>query len=82
MTSAQTITIFCSVLNEFKNLEIFLEAHAWADEIVVFDSGSTDGSIELCKSYGCVVIPNDLSGNHNQRTAIGIARAKSNWIVK
>lgn len=47
MKERKTIAIFGSVLNEQKNLEIFLEKHKWADEIIILDSGSTDGSVDF-----------------------------------
>ena len=37
--------------DERDNIEQCLKSLSWADEIVVVDSFSTDGTAELCKKY-------------------------------
>ncbi|MFA7122627.1 MAG: glycosyltransferase family 2 protein [Candidatus Delongbacteria bacterium] len=39
--------------NEEKNIKRCLESVRWADEIIVVDSGSTDKTVGICKSYDC-----------------------------
>ncbi len=47
------ITFIVPVYNEIKRIGAVLEhALQWADEIVVVDKGSTDGTIEVCRSHG------------------------------
>jgi glycosyltransferase involved in cell wall biosynthesis len=41
--------------NESANLGRTLESVAWADEIVVLDSGSTDNTVEIARQYGAKV---------------------------
>jgi len=51
------ISILIPTRNEIRNLRACLDAiHGWADEIVVVDSGSTDGTIELAESFDARVV--------------------------
>jgi glycosyltransferase involved in cell wall biosynthesis len=46
--------------NEARRIEPTLEAvRGWPDEIVVIDSGSTDGTQEICRRLGARVIDGD-----------------------
>ena len=50
------ISVLVPTRNEIRNLSACLEAlQDWADEIVVVDSQSVDGTIELAESCGAVV---------------------------
>lgn len=79
MTMRCTITLFCSSLNEQSNLKVFLEKHKWADEIIILDSGSTDGSVDLCKKYGRKVFFQKLEGNYSRRSAFAVEHAETDW---
>jgi glycosyltransferase involved in cell wall biosynthesis len=50
----------CSVLilthNEAANLPACLDALAWCDDIVVIDSGSSDGTVELARARGARIL--------------------------
>ena len=43
---SEPISVFLITLNEVAHIEQVLERVAWADEVVVLDSGSTDGLSE------------------------------------
>ena len=77
----ETIAVFGSCINEESNLTRFLEHHKWADEIIITDSGSTDGSVALCKKYGRTVFQRPLNANHNERTQYTVSKTKSDWIL-
>lgn len=70
-----------SVLNEAEALDKFLKYHSWADEIIVFDSGSTDRTEEVCKRYACRIVKCSLNGNYNQRAAFILTQTKADWIL-
>ena len=48
----KTLSIAMIAMNEESNLPRTLESVKWADEIVIVDSGSTDRTIEIAKSFG------------------------------
>jgi len=49
------LSILIPIKNEAGNLRRCLEAVAWADEIFVVDSQSTDGSVAIAESFGARV---------------------------
>jgi glycosyltransferase involved in cell wall biosynthesis len=52
---------------------------AFADEYVVVDSGSRDGTVERARRLGCSVYHNPWPGYAKQRN-FGIARARHEWV--
>jgi len=46
-----TLSICVVTKNEEHNIESCLQSVAWADEIIVIDSVSTDRTVELCRKY-------------------------------
>ncbi len=47
------LSVVLIVKNEAANIRRCLEAVAWADEITVLDTGSTDATVEICRAMGC-----------------------------
>jgi glycosyltransferase involved in cell wall biosynthesis len=74
----------CSVtiitLNEEKNLRDCLQSVRWADEVVIVDSGSTDGTLRIAEEFGCKVIHNPWPGMREQKN-IATAAAAGPWIL-
>lgn len=56
-------------LNEEVNLPGCLDSLAWCDDIVVFDSHSTDRTVEIAQSRGCRVVQRNFDDYAAQRTA-------------
>jgi glycosyltransferase involved in cell wall biosynthesis len=50
-----TISILILTKNEQQDLPGCLESVAWSDDIHVFDSGSTDSTLDIAKQYGATV---------------------------
>ncbi|MBI3127309.1 MAG: glycosyltransferase family 2 protein [Candidatus Tectomicrobia bacterium] len=57
-----------------------LESAAWADEIVVVDSGSSDGTQELCRARGAVVLERPWGGYAAQKN-LALGEARHPWVL-
>jgi glycosyltransferase involved in cell wall biosynthesis len=66
--------------NEEANIEEALRSLAWADEIVVVDSGSTDATIETCRRYTENVFQRAWTGFVDQKN-FAAAQASHDWII-
>src|SRR5215212_3315435 len=66
-------------LNEQSNIKAACESVAWADEIVVVDSNSTDATRELAEACGARVINNSWPGFGAQKQ-FAVDQAQHEWI--
>ncbi|HEX8549328.1 MAG TPA: glycosyltransferase family 2 protein, partial [Cytophagaceae bacterium] len=57
-----------------------LEALSWCNEIVVVDSGSTDGTQEICRKLGCKMVDQPFLGYGLQKQK-GIENATHDWVL-
>lgn len=74
------ISVLVLTLNEGKNLESCLEAVSWSDDIVVFDSYSTDRTLEIAKMTGARVIQSKFDNELDHRTASLKLNFKYPWV--
>jgi len=74
-----TVSAIVITLNEEKNIERCLRSVQWMDEIIVFDSFSTDKTIEFAKRFTPHVFQHAYDGDIPQRER-GIAKSTGNWI--
>ncbi len=67
--------------NEAADLEALLAAIAFADEVVVADAGSTDGTADVARRGGARVlaVANDLNFNVNKKAALDACRGA--WLM-
>ena len=67
------VSILVPIKNEAANLERCLRSVAWADEVFVVDSQSTDGSAELAEKLGARVVQFQFGGTWPK---------KKNWALE
>lgn len=66
--------------NAAKVLEPCLESVAFADEILMVDSGSTDGTLELAARHGARVVQKEWLGFGRQKQ-FAVDQAKHDWVL-
>jgi glycosyltransferase involved in cell wall biosynthesis len=74
------ITVVMPVLNESACIRHSLEQLSWADEVIVVDGGSTDGTPELARRCGAQVLVVAGRTIAAQRNA-GTESARNHWIL-
>lgn len=73
------ITVSIITKDEELNIQRCLESVKWANEIIVVDSGSTDRTLEICKSHNCKIIKTEWLG-FGKTKQLGVNAAKHDWI--
>jgi glycosyltransferase involved in cell wall biosynthesis len=79
MTSRNQITAYTLTFNEARQIREVLESVKWADEIIVVDSFSTDGTVEIAREYGAKIISEKFCGFGKLRN-VALDAAKNDWI--
>jgi len=74
------LSVAIVTLNEAENLPRTLASVGWAGEIVVVDSGSTDSTVEIARSFGATVIERAWPGFAAQKN-FAIAQCSGDWIL-
>ncbi|MCB9357027.1 MAG: glycosyltransferase family 2 protein [Calditrichaeota bacterium] len=67
-------------LNEEENLERCLRAVDFCSQVVVVDSGSTDGTLDVAKSYGADIFHRDWTGYADQKN-FAAEKVTQPWIL-
>jgi glycosyltransferase involved in cell wall biosynthesis len=75
-----TLSIAIVTLNEEDNLARTLDSIRFADEIVVVDSGSTDRTVEIARSYGAKVFTESWKGFAKQKNS-AIDMCSGIWVL-
>ena len=66
--------------NEEHNIRRCLESVNWADEIVVYDTGSNDNTIDICREYGCSIHQSANWEGFGKAKHTAVNLAKHDWI--
>jgi glycosyltransferase involved in cell wall biosynthesis len=75
------LTVTVITHNEADHIAAALDSVAWADEVIVVDSGSTDRTVEICRVLGArVVVTDDYPGNGPQKNR-ALDLATGDWIL-
>jgi glycosyltransferase involved in cell wall biosynthesis len=77
------LSIALAVYNEASNIEKCLEAiKSFADEIVMVDGGSTDGTLKIAKNYGVRIIYSDNPPIFHKNKQKALDACNGNWILQ
>jgi glycosyltransferase involved in cell wall biosynthesis len=75
------VTPLILTFNEQANIERTLNRLAWARQVVVVDSGSTDGTLELLKAYPAVRVVNRPFDDHTSQWNFGLDQVTTPWVL-
>ena len=76
------ISVVILTHNEVINIERCLASVSWTDDIVVIDSGSTDGTVELAEKLGARLLFRPFDNFANQRNfALDTGQLKYKWVL-
>jgi len=83
MRARAPITVIFPVLNEEANLPAALESVAWADEIIVVDSGSVDRTPQIASEHRARVVQfkYDGSGPKKKAWALKTLSLHNEWVL-
>ena len=77
----RSLSVVIITYNEEHNIRRCLESlEGIGDEILVVDSGSLDGTAEICRSMGATVIEQDFLGYIEQKN-FATSKAKNDWVL-
>lgn len=74
------ISVFIITKNEEKNIEDCFRSVAWADEIVVVDSGSTDRTGEIVARYTDQFFLNNFTDYSSQKN-LALSKTSGDWVL-
>lgn len=74
------LTVTVITYNESEHIAAALASVAWADEVIVVDSGSTDGTAEIARASASRVIVRDWPGYSDQKN-FAADMATNDWVL-
>jgi glycosyltransferase involved in cell wall biosynthesis len=75
------ISVIIITRNEARRIRACLESLGWADEIIVVDQNSTDGTDEICRNFGARVISREMSRGFGDQKNFALAQASFPWVL-
>lgn len=74
------LTVIIIVKNEAENLQRCLQALDWVDEMIILDSGSTDETVSIAKTFTDKVFTTDWCGYGIQKQR-ALEKAAGKWVI-
>ncbi|NBD25326.1 glycosyltransferase [Paenibacillus glycinis] len=82
LANTKLITLCMIVKNEIRDLPRCLRSvKGVVDQIVVVDTGSTDGTVEAARSFGAAVLRSEWNGDFAGARNKGLVHAEGEWIL-
>ena len=78
--STPLLSVTVIAKNEADRMGRLLPSVAFADEVVVIDSGSTDDTVEICRQAGATVLYHDWMGYARQKQ-LALETARGSWVL-
>jgi (heptosyl)LPS beta-1,4-glucosyltransferase len=78
MMNKISVVIICK--NEENNIRRCLESIKWADEIVIYDTGSTDKTLNICAEYTKTIYTENAWEGFGKAKHDAVGLAKNDWI--
>ncbi len=76
----EKLSVFITTYNNADTLDKCLSSVAWADEIVVLDSFSTDQTMDIARRHGCKVFQHEFLGYGKQKQ-MALERTSNDWVL-
>ena len=74
------LSVIVITYNEAPNIGACLQSVSWADEIIIVDCGSTDGTLEICGEYTDRIFDEERHGSGLQQQQ-ALDRAMHPWVL-
>lgn len=81
MTDKTPLSVAIITKDEEDNLSYCLRSVAFAGQIVVVDSGSTDATLQIARDFGCDVFEEPWRGGFGAQKQFAIDQCQSPWIL-
>lgn len=79
-SAREPISVTIVAHNEAERIGACIDSVSWADEIIVVDAGSTDGTQEICRKRGALLIRRPWEGYAAQKN-FALSKASHSWIL-
>ena len=80
LAKPNAITVYTLTFNEARQIRDVLESVKWADELILVDSFSTDGTVEIAREYGARIISEKFCGFGKLRN-LALQASSHDWIL-
>jgi len=81
MSARPGVSVVLITRNEAARIGACLDSVRWAEEIVVVDQLSADGTAAICRARGARVIERDMTAGFGEQKNFAIAQATQPWVL-
>lgn len=75
------IAVLILTFNEEKNIRPCIESVAFADEVIIIDSGSTDQTLEIASSLGAKVVSHPMTEGFAGQRNVALRQTQAEWVL-